>query len=166
MDLAGVWQRTLLIDSDGSHDTSTGVTWLQGITGYVDTRGFAGRLSQHDDVFEWQRLIDIEPPGPLPDAGRMRWEEGVLIEVGVHENYVEHWVRPHGPAVPCWALFADKAILVRAGAQFGWAEQTGVVLDAIGSPQWIALNPHLNGGDLVANGVRWSIEDSEGEVDL
>ena len=41
-----------------------------------DTRGFAGRLSQHGDVFEWQRHIDIEPPGPFPDAGRMRWEAG------------------------------------------------------------------------------------------
>ena len=74
------------------------MAWLQGITAYVDTRGFAGRLSQHGDVFEWQRLIDIEPPGPFPDAGRMRWEARVLIEVGVHEDYVEHWVRQDGPA--------------------------------------------------------------------
>ena len=51
----GLWRRTLLIATDGSHDTGTGVAWLQGITAYVDTRGFAGRLSQHGDVFEWQR---------------------------------------------------------------------------------------------------------------
>ena len=57
---SGLWQRTLLIDSDGTHDTSAGVAWLQGITAYVDTRGFAGRLSQRGDVFEWQRLIDIQ----------------------------------------------------------------------------------------------------------
>jgi hypothetical protein len=87
---SGLWRRTVLIDSDGSRDTSAGVAWLQGITAYADTRGFAGRLSQHDDVFEWQRLIDIQPPGPFPDAGRMRWEAGELIEVGVHEDYVEH----------------------------------------------------------------------------
>ena len=103
---SGLWRRTLLIESDGSHDTSTGVAWLQGITAYVDTRGFAGRLSQHGDVFEWQRLIDIGPPGPFPDAGRMRWESGVLVEVGVHADYVEHWVRQDGPVAPCWALFA------------------------------------------------------------
>jgi hypothetical protein len=162
----GLWRRTLLIDSDGSQDIGTGVAWLQGITAFVDTRGFAGRLNQHGDVFEWQRLIDIEPPGPFPDAGRMRWEASVLIEVGVHQDYVEHWVRQAGPAAPCWALFVQNAILMRAGAQFGWADRSGVVLDTIGGPQWTALHPHVNGDDLVANGVRWSIEDSEGDVDL
>jgi len=163
---SGLWQRTLLIDSDGSRDVSTGVAWLQGITAYADTRGFAGRLSQHDDVFEWQRLIDVEPQGPFPDAGRMRWEAGVLIEVGVHENYVEHWVRQDGPAAPCWALFGANAILLRAGARFGWADRRGVALGTIGDPQWSALNPHMNADDLVVNGVRWNIEDSEGDVDL
>jgi hypothetical protein len=163
---SGLWRRTLLIDSDGSRDTSTDVAWLQGITGYADTRGFAGRLSQHGDVFEWQRRIDIEAPGSFPDAGRMRWESGALIEVGVHEDYVEHWARQNGPAAPCWALFAEHGMLLRVGAQFGWADRSGVVLGAIGGPQWTALDPHLNGYDLVANGVRWSIEDSEGEVDL
>jgi hypothetical protein len=39
-------------------------------------------------------------------------------------------------------------------------------LGRVGDPQWTALNPHMNAHDLVANGVRWSIEDSEGEVDL
>jgi hypothetical protein len=162
----GLWRRTLLIDSDGLHDTGTGVAWLQGITAYVDTRGFAGRLSQHGDVFEWQRLIDIEPPGPCPDAGRMRWEAGALIEVGVHQDYVEHWVRQDGPAAPCWALFAEHAMLLCVGAQFAWADRSGVALGAVGDPQWTTLNPHMNGNDLVANGVRWSIERSEGEVDL
>ncbi len=89
-----------------------------------------------------------------------------MIEVGVHEDYVEHWGRQDGPAAPCWALFAEHAMLLRVGAQFGWADRSGVVLGAIGGPQWTALNPHMNAYDLVANGVRWSIEDSEGEVDL
>jgi hypothetical protein len=163
---SGLWRRILLIDSDGSHDTGTDVAWLQGITAYVDTRGFAGRLSQRDDVFEWQRRVNVEPPGPLPDAGRMRWEAGVLIEVGVHEDYVEHWVRRDGPAAPCWALFLNNAVLLRAGAQFGWADSSGVVLGTIGDAEWTALNAHVDGSDLVANGVRWSIEDSEGDVNL
>lgn len=165
-DCSGLWRRTLLIAPDGTHDTGTEVVWLQGITGYVDTRGFAGRLSQRDDVFEWQRLIDIEPPSPFPDAGRMRWEEGTLIEVGVHEDYVEHWVRQDGTTSPCWALFARDAILLRVGKQFGWADRNGVVVGAIGGPQWAALDPQFNGSDLTANGVRTRIEDSEGEVDL
>ena len=163
---SGLWRRTVLIDSDGSRDVSTDVAWLQGVTAYADTRGFAGRLSQHDDVFEWQRLIDVQPPGPFPDAGRMRWEAGVLVEVGVHEDYVEHWVRDEGPAAPCWGLFLDSAILLRAGTHFGWADLRGVVLGMVGDPQWTALNPRMNGNDLVANGGRWRIEDSEGEVDL
>jgi hypothetical protein len=163
---SGLWRRTLLIDADGSRDVGTDVAWLQGISAYVDTRGFAGRLSQHGDVFEWQRLIDVQPPGPFPDAGRMRLEASVLIEVGVHEAYVEHWVRTDGPVTPCWALFAQDAILLRAGSQFGWADSNGVVIGAISGPQWIALDPHMNGSDLVANGVRRNIEDSEGDVDL
>jgi hypothetical protein len=163
---SGLWRRTLLIDTGGSHDSGTGVGWLQGITAYVDTRGFAGRLSQHGEVFEWQRLIDVEPPRPFPDAGRMRWEAGTLIEVGVHQDYVEHWVRQDRPATPCWALFLENAILLRAGAQFGWADGSGVVVGTIGGPNWTALNPRVNGDDLVANGIRWSIEDSEGDVDL
>ena len=146
--------------------TPPGRRRLQRVTAYVDTRGFAGRLSQHGDVFEWQRLIDIGPPGPFPDAGRMRWESGALVEVGVHEDYIEHWVRQDGPVAPCWALFAENAILLRAGAQFGWADQSGVVVDTIGGPRWTALNPHVNGDDLVANSVGRSIEDSEGDVDL
>ena len=43
---SGLWRRTLLIAGDGSRDVSTEVAWLQGITAYVDTRGFAGRLGQ------------------------------------------------------------------------------------------------------------------------
>jgi hypothetical protein len=166
VNVAGLWRRTLLIDSDGSRDVTADVGWLQGMTAYVDTRGFAGRLGQHGDVFEWQRLIDVAPPGPYPDAGRMRWETDVLIEVGVHEDYIEHWVRPDGPAAPCWALFARNAILLCAGARFGWADPSGVVLGRVGDPQWTTLNPHVNRSDLVANGVRWRIEDSEGDVDL
>jgi hypothetical protein len=57
-------------------------------------------------------------------------------------------------------------MLLRAGAQFGWADKSGVVLDSVGGPQWAALNPHVSDSDLVANGVRWRIEDSEGDVDL
>ncbi|MDT7732722.1 MAG: hypothetical protein QOK45_2975, partial [Mycobacterium sp.] len=62
--------------------------------------------------------------------------------------------------------FLHSAILLCAGAQFGWADLRGVVLGMVGDSQWTALNPHMNGSDLVANGVRWSIEDIEGEVDL
>ena len=163
---AGLWRRTLLIDSGGSRDTSTGVAWLQGITAYVDTRGFAGRLSQHDDVFHWQRMIDVAPPGPFPDEGRMRWEESTLVEEGVHESYVEHWVRDDGPTSPSWALFTADAILLCTGGLFGWSDRRGVTVGAIGDEGWRALDPYLTDDELVANGVRRRIEDSEGDVNL
>jgi hypothetical protein len=156
----------LLINADGSRDTGTEVQWLQGLTAYVDTRGFAGRLDQDRDVFQWHRLIDVEPPGPFPDAGRMRWEAGTLIEVGVHEDYVEHWVRQEAAEAPCWAMFLSGAVLMRVGDIFGWADRRGVVLGRVGGPEWILLNPTMRGNDLVADGVRLSIEDTEGDVDL
>jgi hypothetical protein len=165
-DCAGLWRRTLLIDADGSRDAGTGVLWLQGLTAYVDSRGFAGRLDQTGDVFEWHRLIDVEPPGPLPDAGRMRWEADTLVEVGVHADYVEYWVRDDGPATPCWAVIADGAILLCAGNVFGWAEPRGVVVGPIGTQQWRQLSPRICGSELEANGARWMIVDSEGDVYL
>jgi hypothetical protein len=168
---AGLWRRTLLIEADGSRDTGTDVQWLQGISAYVDTRGFAGRLDQRGDVFEWSRLIDTQPPSAFPDAGRMRWEAGTLVEVGVHCDYVEHWVRDDGPAAPCWAVLVrsgagDDALLMRVGDLFGWADYSGVVVGDIDEPEWAALSPWMHGRDLEANGVRWNVEDSEGNVDL
>ena len=165
-DCTGLWRRTLLVEADGTRDASTGVLWLQGITAYVDSRGFAGRLDQHGEVFEWGRFVDVEPPGAYPDAGRMHWHEGTLIEVGVHTDYTEHWVRDEGAVAPCGALFLDTAILVRVGDLFGWADSSGVTLGTIGGPEWRALGPRMNGSDLEANSVRWSVVDSEGVVDL
>jgi hypothetical protein len=167
----GFWRRTLLIEADGSRDTGTDVGWLQGITAYIDTRGFAGRLGQHEDVFEWSRLIDIQPPGPFPDAGRMRWETDTLVEVGLHSDYVEHWVRDDGAFSPCWALFVrsgdgDDALLLRVGNLFGWADRTGVMQGVVGGPEWTVLGPCMSGENLEANGVRWKVEQSEGNVDL
>jgi hypothetical protein len=168
-DCAGLWRRTLLIESNGVRDASTSVTWLQGITGYVDSRGFAGTLHQRGEVFEWHRDIDLEPPGLLPDAGSMRWEGRTLIETGVHENYVEHWERDEVPTHPCGALFLSApdggmGLLVRVGGQFGWAGGGEVVVDAVHTSRWDALELDLTGRQLVSSGVRWSIERSEGNV--
>jgi hypothetical protein len=166
-DCAGLWRRTLLIEADGSRDAGTDVVWLQGITAYVDSRGFAGRLSRHDDVFEWSRDIDTTPPGPFPDAGRMHWEGGTLIETGVHENYVEHWARSTAAgSSSVWAVFADGAILMRVSDVFGWADRGGVRLGKIDGPEWSTLSPRLHRGDLEANGGRWHVHETEGNVDL
>lgn len=168
-DCAGLWRRTLLVGADGSRDTCTDVVWLQGITAYVDSRGFAGTLHQRDDVFEWRRAVDLEPPGPFPDAGSMHWDGDTLIETGVHASYVEHWVRDQGPTSPCGGLFLSAsgggaALLVRVGHRFGWAGGGIVAIDAVGGLQWNTLTIVLSGNHVQANGVRWSIEGSEGNV--
>ncbi len=76
--LAGVWQRTLLTTSDGLHDASTLVLWLQTAGGaYADLRipadlaaGFPSSLiardertcaaAQLDRMALWQRLAEQE----------------------------------------------------------------------------------------------------------
>lgn len=168
---AGLWRRTLLIEEDGSHVTGGDVRWLQGDTAYVDSRGFGGRLHQRDDVFEWHRMVDLEPPGPFPDAGVMHWDGTTLVETGVHADYAEHWVRDDGPDFPRWALTlrsaeAGDALLLRVGAVFGWISTTAVTLAAVGGLEWEALAPKLSDDEVRVNGARWTVVQSEGDVEL
>jgi hypothetical protein len=187
----GLWRRTLLIDTDGSRDTTTQVLWLQGVSAFVDLRGpgagFAGRLSQRDDIFEWTRTIDLQPAGP-PDAGRMSWEGDTLVEVGVHADYIEHWQRETEPLEPCWGLLMSGpddavAILVRVGGRFGWAVKSPaceeISLGVVNGTNWLitdsahcgrvgmALLPRLVSGQLrVDDDFAWSVEEREGSVTL
>ena len=207
-DCAGLWRRTLLIETDGSRDTSADVRWLQGITAFVDLRrprprtdlsaqdGFAGWLSQDGDVFQWSRFANLQPPGPFPDAGRMSWDGDTLIEVGVHADYAEHWVRDATPVSPCWALtlcHADggEALLLRVGDLFGWAQRVAarveISLGSIDGSSWLItdsalpyregcpVSPRLNGNELRVEDVdedgtatvrRWIVKESEGGVKL
>ncbi len=171
---AGRWRRTLLIEADGTRDTEPGVLWLQSLTAYVDSRGFAGTLHQQADVFEWHRDFDATTPVPHPDAGVMHWDGDVLVETGVHEPYVERWVREPGEAGPTGALRLSgpagaSALLVRVGAMFGWADRTRVVLGTVGGAEHRALGIDFAGsvtagGEFQANGVRWTVDESEGNV--
>lgn len=187
----GLWRRTLLVQADGTTDITANVQWLQGLSAFVDLRGpgegFAGRLSQRGDVFEWTRLIDLQPPSP-PDAGRMSWQGDTLVEVGVHADYTEHWLREFGPEQPCWALLLSgagsaRAVLVQVGERFGWAKRDGDVaeisLGAIDGNHWriidsaddarvgAVLRPRLASGQLrVDDDIAWTIEAQEGSVAL
>ncbi|KAB7752997.1 MULTISPECIES: hypothetical protein [Mycobacteriaceae] len=173
-DCAGLWRRTLLIEVDGTRDAEPGVLWLQSLTAYVDSRGFAGTLHQDGDVFEWHRDFDITTPGPHPDAGVMHWEGDVLVETGVHEHYIEHWVRDSGDAGPTGALYLSgpagaSALLVRVGTMFGWADGTQVVLGTVGGDEQRALGIDFAdmasvGDEIQANGVHWTVDNSEGNV--
>jgi hypothetical protein len=95
------------------------VTWVQGPCHFVDLRqrvvagtpvaqeGFAGRFELDGDLATWHREIDLDPPGGLPDAGRLtlhRRAQGdlagttdLLVEDGVHLPYTEHWWRDASP---------------------------------------------------------------------
>lgn len=165
---SGLWRRTLLIDADGSRDTTPGVLWLQGISAYVDSRGFAGQLHQDGAVFEWHRAVDLEPPGAFPDAGQMHWDGDTLVETGVHEAYVEHWVRDAAEPRPCGAFFlssdSDNGLLLRVGEMFAFAGRDTVVIGTVGSPQWTGLGVEASDDRLQANGVHWAIDRSEGSV--
>jgi hypothetical protein len=190
----GLWRRTLLIDTDGGRDDSADVRWLQGITAYVDLRvtdqdGFAGKLDQTGDMFSWARFAGLQP-ADSPDEGRMSWDGATLVEVGVHADYIEHWVRDEAPTEPCWALglhspAGDEALLLRVGGLFGWAERAGaqveIALGTVEGSAWTITDsalPHRAGtllaprrdGDEIdvvgAVGHRWQIKESEGSVTL
>lgn len=168
-DCSGLWRRSLLIDADGSRDSGTDVRWLQGITAYVDSRGFAGRLEQRGDQFEWHRDIDLEPPGEFPDVGTVEWDGDTLVESGVHTVYAEHWVRDAGLTGPGGAAFLRSAdgevgLLLRVGDQFGWATAGAVVIGEVVGPKWDALAIELSVAEIQADGRRWSITASEGKM--
>ncbi|WP_329566248.1 hypothetical protein [Kitasatospora sp. NBC_01266] len=105
-----------------------------------EQKAFAGTLDEQGDAFGWTRLIDLHPPAPLPDAGTLRWADGaavgvadgtaarVLVEEGLHEDYLEHWelVEAPGGSPAAAVLLQDPAdgragLLVRAGSWFGYA---------------------------------------------
>ena len=58
-------------------------------------QGFAGvtRVDPHSQETNWLRIVDFQPPSALPDAGYTAFERGMLVETGVHADYIEHWHR-------------------------------------------------------------------------
>ncbi|HUY51765.1 MAG TPA: hypothetical protein VMV92_39710 [Streptosporangiaceae bacterium] len=54
-------------------------------------------------IFEWHHEIDLSSPA-RPDAAILEWTRGLLVERGVHDDYVEHWRRAIPAAGPCWEL--------------------------------------------------------------
>ncbi|MCZ0726535.1 hypothetical protein [Mycolicibacterium iranicum] len=163
-DCVGLWRRTLLVEADGARDTGTDVTWLQGVTAYVDSRGFAGTLRDEGGVFEWRRTIDLTP-ATEPDIGEMRWEQGTLVETGVHADYVEHWARDDAERRPCWAVFltapdGGPGLLLRVGARFGFAGAGAVVMGEVGGREWDGIDAAAD--TVRANGVLWTVDRREG----
>ncbi|MCW2598819.1 MAG: hypothetical protein JWM02_648 [Frankiales bacterium] len=163
--LTGRWQRSLLTTTDGHRDSSTNVTWLQAHGLYVDlrqpvpgpdlpplgclrdltrdqavalagTEGFAGRLVADGDWAHWERLVDLQPPGPTLDEGRLVPDGDDVVEHGRDGSYVEYWQRTTGPTTPVAALLLRErttgatAVLVRVGEDVAWARGRTQPLDA------------------------------------
>lgn len=161
-----MWRRSLIIHADGVRDSTSQVRWLQATSLFVDLRqgaaladfmhlrclndltledctqlalqeGFAGRFGFDGDCFEWQRWIDFQPRSPIADAGRLWWEDGILIETGRDVPYVEHWMRD--PTVVTRPLAALQlrdgetgvaALAVQVGTVFMFARDRGIALTA------------------------------------
>ena len=130
-DLGGVWQRSLLIEPDGTVDRDSDVYWLQLGTLCGDIRSapdqscqsaFAGILSARDEIFHWApRWAYGLTEGAPPDEGYLRFEGAILREDGVHAAYVEHWRRvavPSGDDFACWLTGGSenpRGLLLRIG---------------------------------------------------
>lgn len=147
--LVGVWRRRLIAFPDGCEDRTTTVFWLQTRSTFADIRlpqeslalsklsrpalptealpvlarqdGFAGHTTLDGDLCTWHRWISYRPPGPTPDAGRLRLEGGLLIEDGVHADYREDWERLDDGAEGTTAfagIGSPSRLLVRVGRHF------------------------------------------------
>jgi hypothetical protein len=85
-------------------------------------QGFCG-LTEVDntsrpDICRWHRIADFQPPALKPDAGAMRIAGDLLVETGIHDDYLEHWERLPGSDREAKMLAHDEAsgdLLLRAG---------------------------------------------------
>jgi hypothetical protein len=141
----GVWQRTLLTTTDGKHDASSRVYWLQTAQLFADLRiprpapqtpeqlvlqaGFAGvtevtQSAAGDELCQWHRAIDFQPPRASADIGRMHFAHAdYLLEDGLDYSYHEVWERlpdSLGRNWGTWLAAADghQGCLLLAGDYF------------------------------------------------
>lgn len=120
--LSAAWQRTLMVQADGTRDTGSWVLWLQSGALFADLRqpagrpdmrdatclralspsqmtwlsgqdGFAGTLLFDGTFFEWQREIGFQPTRPTADSARLFFRGDTLVEEGRHAPYLEEWQR-------------------------------------------------------------------------
>lgn len=109
-------------------------------------QGFAGvtevDTSVAPEVCRWHRVVDFQPPLETADAGTMEFQPGVLIEMGVHADYLEHWhklpdsdqsfavLRNVAASEPMQILLAAGSYVMRVREHAnGWG--SGAALEAI-----------------------------------
>lgn len=132
--LCGLWRRRSIRFADGRHDATSRVYWLQSASTFADIRipadrppvggretlgalrdaellaltrqgGFAGWTELHGNRCRWHRQVDFQPPSGVPDEGILQRGDGLLVEEGVHEPYLEIW-----EAVDCGPPPAERAL--------------------------------------------------------
>lgn len=125
-DIQGHWRRDWL-RAPGHEDATTRVHWMQAGALYADVRiplhrpdlgdaaaladlssdalqmlakaeGFAGTTVVENSVCTWTRAINWHGETSDIDAGKLWFEDGALIEDGVHADYRERW--EHAGAAP------------------------------------------------------------------
>lgn len=104
-------------------------------------QGFAGltRVDPKNDDTAWLRVVDFQPPSALPDEGHAVFRDRMLVETGIHADYLEHWHLEPGSEAGfavfqrrdaerlAWLLVAGHCVMyVRPRAQAfdarGWGE--------------------------------------------
>lgn len=161
--MRGLWRRRSITCSDGRRDDTTIVYWLQTESAFADIRipadrpdlrdrggldalsedelaqlarqaGFAGWTELDGERCHWHRVIDFQPPTGVADEGRLRLQDGVLVEEGIHEPYVEIWepvdcgrAPPDSPR-PARLEGARRALLVTCGDAFIHVRDRAVAL--------------------------------------
>ncbi len=138
-ELRGLWRRSMIAWPDGQCDTTSSVSWLQGVCACIDLRqpaatmdfppvraigdlsidhcvwlaqqqGFAGHCGFDGGYFQWDRMIDYQPSTSCDDVGSLCWQGGVLVETGRDVDYVEHWHRDaSAPTLPTAAVTLREA---------------------------------------------------------
>ena len=163
----GLWCRRLLTTTAGHRDETSEVYWLQTPLLHGDIRlpltstppaaslaictyaqqqvlceqaGFAGLTEVEDDICQWRRLIDFQPPGDRSDIGCMRFENpDRLLEDGLDGSYHEVWQRvPESEGVNwgIWLRAADQpsrqGCLLVVGDYFMFVADRPVPMDGDG----------------------------------
>lgn len=153
---------------EGCDDETTRVHWLQAGSLYADVRvpadrpaldgarcladldpaallqimqaeGFAGTITLRDDVCTWHRRINWHGRPDGIDAGHVRFEDGALIEDGVHAPYRELWRRLDGPQLTASRVWAGdlEGVLVASDTVFllglgrPAADPSGALIEAL-----------------------------------
>lgn len=185
----GVWQRLSLENAAGV-DTTTRVYWLQTPLLHADIRvpatrpdfrgkhglqdltvdelrllacqqGFAGVTQVADDICEWYRHIDYQPPSGGRDIGRMAFNADRIVEDGLENSYREVWQRlPDGTGETIALRFLEehasgglamprKGYLVASGDYFIFARDRAALLPKASSLATLLAESSLSRNQII-----------------